>query len=115
MLGESFLPPGLSTAENTGNPPFNSSTASFNAWLEGFLPGFSPRNIQRVKELYPSLGKTETSTYNTTYDRAGLIYRDVVLSCPMYWSVRAARNKSYMGEFTILPAKHASDTIFVST
>lgn len=114
ISGENFLPPGLDLVENSGDPPFNSSVTSFNRWLEGFLPGFSPRNIQRVKDLYPESGSTETSVYNTTYVRAGLIYRDVVLACPMYWATRAAHKKSYIGEYTISPAKHASDTVFVS-
>jgi hypothetical protein len=36
-----------------------------------------------VKKLYPVNGTAETlPTYNTTFVRAGLIYRDVVLACP---------------------------------
>ncbi|KFZ03620.1 hypothetical protein V502_10798 [Pseudogymnoascus sp. VKM F-4520 (FW-2644)] len=109
--GENFIPPGLKSATNSGTPAFNSSTASFNVWLGGFLPRFSKHGIQQVKALYPEIGSTETiSSYNTTYERAQLIYRDVVLACPAYWTAGAAHKKSYVGEYTISPAKHASDT-----
>lgn len=112
--GENFIPPGLQGTNNNGTLPFNSSIASFNGWLRGFLPGFSDRNIARVEELYPEVGSTETiSSYNSTYTRAGLIYRDIVLACPTYWTARAAHMKSYVGEYSIPPAKHASDTIYV--
>jgi hypothetical protein len=78
------------------------------------LPRFKKHDIQRVKALYPEIGSTETiSSYNTTYERAQLIYRDVVLACPAYWMAEAAHKKSYVGEYTISPAKHASDTIYV--
>ena len=64
--------------------------------------------------MYPPIGSSEEiSSYNTTYTRAGLIYRDVVLACPTYWTARAAHKKSYVGEYTIAPAKHASDTEWV--
>ncbi|KFY30373.1 hypothetical protein V493_01959 [Pseudogymnoascus sp. VKM F-4281 (FW-2241)] len=109
--GENFLPPGLKSETDLGTPAFNSSTASFNVWLGGFLPRFSKHDLKRVKTLYPEIGSTETiSNYNTTYERAQLIYRDVVLACPAYWMARAAHKKSYIGEYTISPAKHASDT-----
>lgn len=112
--GENFIPPGLADTNNTGSPPFNSSTASFDSWLRSFLPGFSDRNIGRVLELYPPVGSSEEiPSYNTTYTQAGLIYRDVVLACPTYWMARAAHKKSYVGEYTIAPAKHASDTEWV--
>ncbi|KFY70392.1 hypothetical protein V499_09209 [Pseudogymnoascus sp. VKM F-103] len=111
--GENFIPPGLKSTANAGTPPFNSSTASFDVWLGGFLPRFGKHGIQRVKTLYPEVGSTETiSSYNTTYERAQLIYRDVVLACPAYWTAGAAHKKSYVGEYTISPAKHASDTIY---
>jgi carboxylesterase type B len=114
VSGENFIPPGLANASNAGTPPFNSSTASFNTWLQGFLPSFSDRDIQRVESMYPALGSSEEiPSYNDTYTRAGLIYRDVVLACPTYWMARAAHKKSYMGEYSIPPARHASDTIYV--
>ncbi|KAG0650660.1 putative secreted lipase [Hyphodiscus hymeniophilus] len=109
--GENFIAPGLADAVDTGSPPFNSSTASFNNWLRGFLPGFSQRNLERVLELYPPVGSSEEIPfYNTTYTQAGLIYRDVVLACPTYWTARAAHKKSYVGEYSISPATHGSDT-----
>jgi hypothetical protein len=114
ITGENFIPPGLANVNNTGSPAFNSSTASFDNWLRGFLPGFSDRNIGRVLELYPPIGSSEEIlSYNTTYTQAGLIYRDVVLACPTYWMARAAHKKSYVGEYSISPAKHASDTEWV--
>jgi hypothetical protein len=112
--GENFIPPGLANTNNTGTPPFNSSIASFNTWLQGFLPSFSDRDIQRVEAMYPAIGSSEEiPSYNDTYTRAGLIYRDIVLACPTYWMARAAHKKSYVGEYSIPPAKHASDTIYV--
>jgi hypothetical protein len=70
--------------------------------VRGFLPSFSDRDIQRILSIYPEIGSSESiPTYNTSYTRAGLIYRDVVLACPAYWTARAASNKSWVGEYTI--------------
>jgi hypothetical protein len=64
--------------------------------------------------MYPETGSSEEiPSYNTSYTRAGLIYRDIVLACPTYWTARAAHSKSYVGEYSISPAKHASDTEWV--
>lgn len=113
--GENFIPPGLAHASNTGSPPYNSSIASFDNWLSGYLPGFSQGDLEMVKQLYPEVGSTETITsYNTTYTRAGLIYRDSILACPGYWMAGAAPKGSYLGEYSISPAKHGSDTGWVS-
>jgi carboxylesterase type B len=112
--GENFIPPGLKSPSNSGSPPFNSSVASFDTWVGGFLPGFSERNIGRVKSLYPVVGEAEVEgSYNSTYLRAQLIYRDLVLACPAYWMARAAHKKSYVGEYALAPAQHASDTVWV--
>lgn len=112
--GENFIPPGLATANDTGTPPFNSSLASFNNWVAGYLPDFSRADLDKVKQLYPEVGSTETITgYNDTYTRAGLIYRDSVLACPGYWLASAAPKGSYLGEYSISPAKHGSDTGWV--
>ncbi|KAJ9621273.1 hypothetical protein H2203_007325 [Taxawa tesnikishii (nom. ined.)] len=108
--GENFIPPGLKSTNNTGSPPFNSSLASFNTWVRGYLPGFSESNIQKLLTLYPEVGTAEELSYNTTYVRAGLIYRDSVLACPAYWTAKAAHKTSYLGEYTISPATHGSDT-----
>jgi carboxylesterase type B len=113
--GENFIPPGFQHAESSGSLPFNASITSITAWLKGYLPGLSDRDRSRVLSLYPAQGSVEgLSNYNTTYVRAGLIFRDTVLACPAYWMVSAARKKSYLGEYTIGAAKHASDTIYVS-
>jgi hypothetical protein len=84
--------------------------------VKGFLPGLSARDIEDIEEIYyPPEGSTETiNEYNTTYVRAGFIYRDVVLACPAYWMASAARRNGYVGEYTISPATHGTDTIYVS-
>jgi carboxylesterase type B len=113
LIGENFTPGGLGSSVNSGTPPFNSSAASFHSYLKGFLPRFSERDIARVEALYPINGTTEQIPLITSNSiRAGLVYRDVVLACPAYWLARAAHKKSYFGEYSISPAKHASDTIY---
>ncbi|QSZ30110.1 hypothetical protein DSL72_004630 [Monilinia vaccinii-corymbosi] len=112
--GENFIPSGLRKATDTGTPPFNSTTASFNNWLSGFLPSFSPLQLDAVRAIYPASGTAETfPSYNTSYARAGLIYRDSVLACPALWMSRAASEAGWLGEYTISPAKHGSDTVYV--
>lgn len=113
--GENFIPPGLASAADTGTPPFNASLASFDAWLAGYLPDLSAADLAQVKQHYPPAGSTETiAGYKDTYTRAGLILRDSVLACPAYWLAGAAPKGSYLGEYSISPAKHASDTGWVS-
>lgn len=113
--GENFIPPGLQNATDSGTPPFNSSITSLAAWLKGYLPGLSDRDRSRVLSLYPAQGSAEgLPDYNTTYVRAGLIFRDTVLACPAYWVADAAHKKSHLSEYTIPPAKHGSDTVYVS-
>jgi len=102
--GESFVTKTLSTVSST---PYNSTEAGFVAWVTAFLPDFTARELEQIKMLYPSSGVTETMSYNTTFARAGLIYRDTVLACPAYWLAAASR-KSWLGEFTIGPALHVS-------
>ncbi|KAE8335864.1 hypothetical protein BDV24DRAFT_168864 [Aspergillus arachidicola] len=110
--GENFVPPGFRSLNTTNG--FNSSIPSFHQWLVGFLPGLSSEEIRLVEsKYYPPGGRSETlDLYNSTYVRAGLIYRDVVLACPAYWIASAARTAGYAGEYTISPAQHASDTIY---
>ncbi|MCJ1440110.1 MAG: hypothetical protein MMC23_000592 [Stictis urceolatum] len=130
--GENFIPSSLSSATtNTSAAPnstgaFNSSLASFDAWLAGYLPGLTPPHLSQLKTLYPLPGTAELLSYNDTYTRAGLIYRDSVLACPGYWlastpstssfplttsaSKRQATGRGFLGEYTIPPAKHGSDT-----
>jgi carboxylesterase type B len=111
--GQNFVPPGLDSSGSENG--FNSSDASFHQWVKGFLPGLSARDIEDIEEIYyPPERSTETIEYNTTYVRAGLIYRDVVLACPAYWMASAAKRNGYVGEYTISPAIHGSDTIYVS-
>ncbi|KAI1082882.1 carboxylesterase [Whalleya microplaca] len=108
--GESFVPSGLKSATDTGSPPFNSSAASFDEWLAGYLPGFNDEELARLKELYPEVGSSELITsYNDSFTRAGLIYRDSVLACPAYWMAGATPDGGWLGEYTISPAQHASD------
>ncbi|CAI7662965.1 unnamed protein product [Penicillium pancosmium] len=110
--GENFVPTGLKSAESVNG--FNSSTEGFQYWLTGFLPRFSKSQIRHVEDFYyPAVGSTETiDEYNSTFVRAGLIYRDVVLACPAYWVGSGAEEKGYLGEYTISPATHGSDTIY---
>lgn len=109
--GENFIPPGLQNASGSGG--FNSSTASFDAYLKGFLPGFGEKELQELKSLYPANGSAEEISWaaSDVYTRAGLIYRDLVLACPGYWMSKKANG--WVMEYTISPAKHASDTIYV--
>ncbi|KAF2625868.1 alpha/beta-hydrolase [Macroventuria anomochaeta] len=108
--GENFIPPGLQNAD-TASDGFNSSVSSFDAWLSGSLPGLREKDIAKAKTLYPVSGTAEEISYNTTYIRAGLLYRDLVLACPAYWLSRKA-DKGWLIDYTISPAKHASDTIY---
>lgn len=110
--GENFIPPGLQSA-TTASDGTNSSLASFDKWLSGFLPGLRDADIRRAKAVYPVVGAAEEISYNTTYVRAGLVYRDLVLACPAFWLADRADRGSLI-EYTISPAKHASDTIYVS-
>jgi len=109
--GENFIPSGLKTATGT---VYNSTQQSFGNWLKGFLPKFDQGLIAQVKELYPELGETETFGYDTTFPRAGIIFRDVVLVCPEYWVAKGATTQGYIAEYTIEPARHASDVGIVS-
>lgn len=110
--GENFIPPGFQNP-TTDSSGFNASTPSFDTWLTGFLPSLTAQDVARLKSLYPAAGSAEETSYNTTYIRAGLLYRDLVLSCPAYWLAKAA-DRGWVMEYTISPAKHASDTIYVS-
>jgi carboxylesterase type B len=111
--GQNFVPSGLDSAVSVNG--FNSSVESLHSWLTGFVPGLSAKQIKQVESVYyPAVGSTETiAQYNTSLVRAGLVYRDVVLACPAYWIASAASRKGYLGEYTISPATHGSDTIYV--
>jgi carboxylesterase type B len=109
--GENFVPPGFQNSI-TSSEGFNSSTASFDAWLKGFLPDFSAQDLEQVKSMYPATGTAEEIAWKSTYVRAGLLYRDLVLACPAYWLAKKAE-KGWLIEYTISPAKHASDVQYV--
>jgi carboxylesterase type B len=113
--GENFIPPGFANS-TTVNPTdgFNSSASSFDTWLQGFLPALTPTDLAHVKKLYPPTGTAEEISYNTTYTRAGLLYRDLVLACPAYWLANHA-HRGWVVEYTISPAKHASDVQYWNT
>jgi carboxylesterase type B len=112
--GENFIPPGFTNTSTSTTDGFNSSSQSLHTWLTEFLPEFTSSDIQTLKEIYPPTGTAEQITYNTTYTRAGLIYRDIVLACPAYWLSKTAE-KGWLVEYTISPAKHASDTQYWNT
>ncbi|CAG8960762.1 hypothetical protein HYFRA_00002299 [Hymenoscyphus fraxineus] len=102
-LGESFI------------PPFNTTT-TLSSWLTSYLPSLSPVNQEHLLTLYPANGTTETlPSYTSLTTRAGLIFRDSTLTCPAYWLALSSKNSSYIGEYTIAPAKHASDTMYWNT
>ncbi|KAL4807357.1 Alpha/Beta hydrolase protein [Aspergillus unguis] len=113
--GENFIPPGLNYRDtNATDDNFNSSTVSFRSWVSDFVPGLAGHETELLeKRYYPAVGATETlDHYNATYIRTGLVYRDLVLACPAYWLAGSARKEGYLAEYTIEPAKHASDTIY---
>ncbi|PWY93270.1 alpha/beta-hydrolase [Aspergillus sclerotioniger CBS 115572] len=111
--GQNFIPSGLDSTSSDG---FNSSLASFHDWLTGFVPGLSSTDIDLIESTYyPVSGSAETLTYNTTYVRAGLVFRDLVLACPAYWVASAANKRGYVGEYIIPPATHGSDTVWWDT
>ncbi|KAI1864259.1 hypothetical protein JX265_008630 [Neoarthrinium moseri] len=89
---------------------FVSSNVVYDSWIADFLPKFSAADLDRLNALYPVAGHAESiPAYNDSYTRVGLIYRDSVLACPAYWTAGAAPKGSWLGEYTISPAKHASD------
>ncbi|KAI5201075.1 carboxylesterase [Aureobasidium subglaciale] len=102
----------------SGSRTYNTSSYAWSPVIDGtFLiqPLSSATAKEQVNIDYGFEGFAEgLVSYNTTYVRAGLIFRDTVLACPAYWMAGAAHKKSYLGEYTISPAKHASDTIYVS-
>ncbi|KAF2867908.1 Alpha/Beta hydrolase protein [Massariosphaeria phaeospora] len=105
--GENFVPPGFLNATGAGG--FNASSASFEDWLKGFLPELVSEDLQQVNRMYPESGEAESTRWNTTYERAGMLYRDLVLACPAYWLARKAE-KGWLMHYMVDPAKHASDT-----
>lgn len=112
--GENFVPTGLKSSSDAGVPLFNSSVASFDQWLSGYLPTLSQSDLRELKELYPEVGSAEhVTSYNDSFTRAGLIYRDSTLACPGYWMASSAKDGSWIGEYTISPAQHASDVYWV--
>lgn len=108
--GDVFVPTALKSNVSEGSPAFNSSEASFDNWLAGYLPWFSACELDQVRKLYPPTGDTELETYNTTYIRAVMIYRDTVLACPAYWLASLGRQGRWLGEYSIPPADHDSDS-----
>jgi carboxylesterase type B len=107
--GQNFLNPDL-----VALPP-NSTEEPFLKWVHGFLPSLSTEQMNTALELYPIKGGAESiASYNETWVRAELIYRDLVFTCPGYWMAGAARKGGYLAEYAILPAKHASETYWVS-
>ncbi|KAL1844584.1 hypothetical protein VTK73DRAFT_2263 [Phialemonium thermophilum] len=118
LEGETFVPGGLHSATDAGTPPFNESEAGFEKWLAGFLPGLAPCEREAAtRRYYPPAGTSDpvSGAYNTSYERAGFLFRDVVLACPAYYIAAAAREGGWVGEYDILPAKHASDVYWWNT
>jgi len=110
--GGNFTPASLNNATSDENNAFNSTDEGFQFWLQGFLPKLSEHLLDEVKELYPR--ENETKEYNNVQDRAGFIYRDTILACPDLWLTEVA-NVGFLGEYTIPPARHGSDTPYWSS
>ncbi|EJT78596.1 hypothetical protein GGTG_03695 [Gaeumannomyces tritici R3-111a-1] len=94
------------------HPPGSVATAAdFGAWLAAFLPGLDAADLAGVALLYPERGGSEAiGRYDDAATRAGLVYRDVVLACPAFWLAGAGGGgRGWLGEYSIAPAKHASD------
>lgn len=130
VIDGSFLTQSLSTASLTGrvNSYFNfgmynshegenflPDSLDYNTWLHAYFPRLNPSQLSQITAMYPVNGSTETFSYNTTRERAGIIFRDAQLACPAYFIAQASKTKGYLGEYTIYPAKHGSDTGYVST
>ena len=109
--GENFIPPGFANT-TTGSDGFNSSLASFDSWLQGYLPDFHAADFNALNSLYPASGQAEELQWNSTYERAGLVYHDLQLACPAYWLSKKAE-RGWLIEYTISPAKHGSDVQYV--
>ncbi|KAI7976277.1 hypothetical protein EIK77_010750 [Talaromyces pinophilus] len=103
--GENFIPPSLNNSDSS-----STSDAAFKLWLSDFLPGLSQDELERLETVYyPPSGSSENiESYNSTFVRAELVYRDLVLACPAYWTANVA-DTGYLGEYTISPATHGSD------
>lgn len=100
--GESFTPASLNTTSST--------SSAFDDWLRGYLPGLGDEDVARICEAYPATDDADADART----RAGLVYRDSVLACPAYWMAGSAPRGSWLGEYTIPPALHASDVYWVS-
>ncbi len=80
--GENFTPGGLGT------------DAAYDGWLRDFLPGLETNDLDQIKKAYPVAGTTETLNYDSPATAAGLVYRDLVLACPAYWTAGAAAKEA---------------------
>lgn len=103
--GENFVPSSLKGA----------SVDDFAQWVSDYLPSLPPSSVERLlKEVYPEVGSAEhVASYNDSFTRAGLVYRDSTLACPALWMAGSAEEGGWIGEYTISPAQHASDVYWV--
>ncbi|KAK3339864.1 carboxylesterase [Lasiosphaeria hispida] len=124
--GDYFMPASLKDTSSTNSSRSSSSEASFNLWLRGYLPTFSDDDIRALERIYPTRGSAERLSWSDddTFTRAGLVYRDSVLACPAFWlaelaaadsegrsnNVKGDSGGGWVGEYSIPPANHASDT-----
>ncbi|CAK7214911.1 hypothetical protein SBRCBS47491_002311 [Sporothrix bragantina] len=121
--GENFVPTWL--FPKNSNSSDSDDDNEFQTWLVRYLPDLTADDVAQVNRLYPStgdvVGKGDESyaAYSTgnPFGRAGLVYRDVTLSCPAYWMTGLTKknSSSWMAEYSIAPAKHASDTYWWNT
>ncbi|CAK7201090.1 hypothetical protein SEUCBS139899_003792 [Sporothrix eucalyptigena] len=118
--GENFVPTWLFPKKSN-----SSDEDEFHNWLARYLPDLMANDVVQVNKLYPAagdvVGKGDEAyaaySANNPFGRAGLVYRDVTLTCPAYWMTGLTQNNSttWIAEYSIAPAKHASDTYWWNT
>ncbi|ERS99866.1 hypothetical protein HMPREF1624_03232 [Sporothrix schenckii ATCC 58251] len=118
--GENFVPTWL-FPKRAANATADDDGRQFHTWLLRYLPTLNADDVAQVGRLYPLTGDVEDGrgadraySDGNPFGRAGLVYRDVTLACPAYWMTTLAAT-SWLAEYSISPAKHASDTYWWNT
>ncbi|KAL1888192.1 hypothetical protein Sste5346_009730 [Sporothrix stenoceras] len=122
--GENFVPTWL-FPKRAKNATTDDDKKQFHTWLVRYLPDLTMDDVAEVDRLYPETGDVDGGdekayqayTSGNPFGRAGLVYRDVTLACPAYWMTGLSSNDSvgWLAEYSISPAKHASDTYWWNT
>ncbi|CAK7225478.1 hypothetical protein SCUCBS95973_005878 [Sporothrix curviconia] len=121
--GENLVPPWLFRKKDDASN--GDDEKEFHVWLARYLPDLAADDVAQIDKLYPSAGDIvyqgdeayAAYSAGSPFGRAGLVYRDVTLSCPAYWMTGLARSNAsgWMAEYSIAPAKHAGDTYWWNT